>query len=147
MTMVTHKTLLQPLRLHYIIESNAGREGGGEEEERREGKRKYRIEKGTNWKTEKGTWSLRAPDDVVGSHNQFVHQHTEGVWPWVLDKSPSMLVRGRQWKENHFYMYLCMYIQLPRTSAIFLSMSSLERPLGPLMTQNSLPSNILETCV
>ena len=29
MTMVTHKTLLQPLRLHYIIESNAG--GGGEE--------------------------------------------------------------------------------------------------------------------
>ena len=31
MTMVTHKTLLQPLRLHYIIESNAGggEEGGG----------------------------------------------------------------------------------------------------------------------
>ena len=68
MTMVTHKTLLQPLRLHYIIESNAGREGGREEEKRREGKRKYRIKKGTNWKTEKGTWSLRAPDDVVGSH-------------------------------------------------------------------------------
>ena len=43
MTMVTHKTLLQPLRLHYIIESNAGREGGREEEKRREGKRKYRI--------------------------------------------------------------------------------------------------------
>ena len=35
MTMVTHKTLFQPLRLHYIIESNAGggrrEEGGGNE--------------------------------------------------------------------------------------------------------------------
>ena len=105
MTMVTHKTLLQPLRLHYVIESNAvgeeerGGGGGGKEEGRREG--------GMNWKTEKDTWSLRAPDDVVGSHNQFVHQHTEGVWPWVLNESPSMLVRGRQ--SNFIRTHTCMY--------------------------------------
>ena len=114
----------------------------------REGKRK-RKRKGERDELgdKKGHLSLRAPDDIVGSHNQFVHQHAEGVWSWVLDKSPSMLVRGRQSKENHLYTYTYMYVRLTHTSAIFLSMSSLERPLGPFMTQNSLPSNILETCV
>ena len=116
------------------------------EEEMREGKRKRKGER-DELGDKKGHLSLRAPDDIVGSHNQFVHQHAESIWSWVLDKSPSMLVRGRQSKENHLYTYTYMYVRLPHTSAIFLSMSSLERPLGPLMTQNSLPSNILETCV
>ena len=72
-----------------------GREGGKEEGDRR-GRKRERKGGRMNRKTEKNTWGLRAPDDVVSSHNQLVHQHTEGVWPRVLDKSPSMLVRGRQ---------------------------------------------------
>ena len=88
-----------------------GREGGREEKKRKtEGEEKEkegRKDEPEDRKEYLGRGGLRAPDDVVSSHNQFVHQHTEGVWPRVLDKTPSMLVGGRQSKKVH-NKYACM---------------------------------------
>lgn len=94
---------------------------------------------------------LWQPDDAAGSDNDLIHQNTESIGSRILHKCTTMLLKNLIIAHLH---NIVQYTERNRereresfwfTSAIFRSISCLESSLGALTTQNSFPSNILDT--